>query len=327
MFSRIGFLALSLAALCSFAPPQKPTKGETPKAAPGTTVTVEIPAVSVNVVVTDRKGNLITGLSRENFKVFDEGVEQEVTNFFPDKSAVSVVLLMESSRIITSLETDFWDAVDDFARFLRPDDYCALVTFDNRPRIAVDFTQDKNEVVKEARSRIFFKGFRDSCLSDAVIFVLDRMKEVQGKKAVVLLSTGLDTFSRATYSQALERAAAADTVIYALSMGQLTRAVNDMRYSDEFRAELNMADLRLKSFARKTGGEAFMPKFVTEYPSIFRIINLLIRHQYTLAFQPTGVKADGKFHKIRVEAAADIDHDGKPDTLKAVCREGYRAPK
>ncbi len=308
-------------------PAQKPGQGapERPEAATG--ITVQTPLVMVNVVVTDEKGNLVRGLEKEHFRVFDEGVEQKVTNFFTEKAPINVVLAMECSQVITGLETDFWDAVDAFAEYLRPEDYCALVVFDNRPRIAIDFTDNIRKMVKEARSRVFFKGFRDSCLSDAVIFVLDRMKDVPGRKAAIFLSTGLDTFSRATYQKALDAAGASDTVLYAVSMGQLSRTLNDYRYADETRAEFNMADLRLKSFAKRTGGEALFPRFITEYPSVFRGINQLIRHQYTLAFQPSDARPGKKLRKITVEVAADINNDGKPEKLRTICREGYMPPK
>lgn len=302
----------------------KQKKGAVEKIEGQSSVSVEIPAVTVNVVVTDKDGNLVTGLTRDFFKVYEDGVAQEITNFFPDTKAVNLVIVLEASRLIQGIERDFWSAMMDLIHNLRPDDYCALVTYDLKPRIAVDFTLDKNKIMNEANMSLYFQGFSESALSDAVTFVINRMHDVEGKKAVILLSTGLDTFSKTTYSKALDIAATSDTVIYAVSMGQLTRTVNDPYYSSGTLSDFMMADLRLKSFAKKTGGMAYFPRFPSEYPSVFRNINMYIRYQYTLAYRPTNQKPDGKNRKIKVEATADIDHDDKPDKLKVNHKEGYK---
>lgn len=299
-------------------------KGQDEKVEGITSVSVSIPTVTLNLTVTDKDGNLVTGLTKDYFKVYEDGQPQEITNFFRDESPVNVVLLMESSRLISGIEQDYWYAVLDFIRNLRRDDYCALVTYDLKPRIAVDFTQDKGKIANEANISLYFQGFAESALSDAVVFVLDRMKEVKGKKAVVLLSTGLDTFSRTTYPKALTIAGESDTVLYAISMGQLARLVNEDAYSAVTSSEFLMADLRLKSFAKRTGGFAMFPRFSSEYPAVFRDVNMYLRFQYTLAYRPTNQKLDGKNRKIKVEAMADVDHDGKPDVLKVACKDSYK---
>ena len=299
-------------------------KGEDEKVEAVTSVSVNIPAVTVNLVATDKDGTLITGMTKDMFKVYEDGQPQEITNFFSDQSAVNVVLLVESSRLISGIEQDFWDASSDLIRNLRPEDYCALVTFDTRPRIAIDFTQDKGKIISEVRMSLYFKGFSESALSDAVVFVMDRMKEVTGKKAIILLATGLDTFSKINYTKALEIASVSDTVIYAVSMGQLARTYNDPYYSEESRITLLQSDVRLKSFAKKSGGLSFFPRFSTAYPAVFKDITTYLRYQYTLAYRPANQKLDGKTRKIKIEAAADINSDGTPDKLKVNHKESYK---
>ena len=302
-------------------------KGQDEKVEGITSVSINIPTVTLNLTVTDKEGNLVTGLTKDYFKVYEDGQPQEITNFFQDESPVNVVLLMESSRLIGGIEQEFWYATMDFIRNLRKDDYCALVTYDIKPRIAVDFTQDKGKIMNEANISLYFQGFAESALSDAVVFVLNRMRDVKGKKAVVLLSTGLDTFSRTTYPKALTFAGESDTVLYAISMGQLARLVNEDAYSSVTSSEFLMADLRLKSFAKRTGGFAMFPRFSSEYPAVFRDVNMYLRFQYTLAYRPTNQKLDGKARKIKVEAMADVDHDGKPDVLKVACKDSYKPLK
>ncbi len=245
---------------------QKGQKGKDEKIEGYTSVSVNIPAVTLNVVVTDKDGNLITGLDKSYFKVYEDGQLQELTNFFPDLSPINVVVVLEASGVIYGLERDFWYAVLDFVKNLRSDDYCALVTYDIKPRIAVDFTLDKQKIIREANISLYYKGFNESALADVVIFTIDRMREVQGKKAVVMLSTGLDTFSKKTYDDALKAAATSDTVIYAVSMGQLERTINEPYYSSATRSDMLMADLRLKSISKKTAGRP-LPRVQFRYPA------------------------------------------------------------
>ena len=186
-------------------------------------------------------------------------------------------------------------------------------------------TPEQQKIVREANISLYYKGFNESALADVVIFTIDRMREVQGKKAIIMLSTGLDTFSKKTYDDALKAAATSETVIYAVSMGQLERTINEPLYSTATRSDLLMADLRLKSITKKTGGIAFFPRFSSEYPSVFRNLNMYLRYQYTMAYTPTNQKLDNKNRKIRVEAEADINRDGKPDKLKVSHKESYKA--
>lgn len=316
-------LVLACFSIAQDAPPDR-KKGKEEPVKGQTSVSVTIPMVTVNVTALDKSGNLIRGLQKDNFKVFEDGKPQTIEHFFPDESPVNVVLLLESSNLIRGLEYDFWDATQDFVRTLRKGDYCALVTYDIKPSIAVDFTEDFAKLGREASMSLYFKGFSESCLSDAITFVIDRMKSVEGKKAIVLLSTGFDTFSRINYGDALKIASNSDTVIYAISMGQFLRTTRDHLIPDEIKAELMMCDVRLKSFAKASGGEAFFPRFASEYTSILRNVNLYLRYQYTLAYRPENQKADGKTRKIKIEATADINGDGQPDKIRVTHKDSYK---
>ncbi|MBN2432097.1 MAG: VWA domain-containing protein [Acidobacteria bacterium] len=329
MNARFGpiIVLLTFAAFCSgtiSAQQKEKQKGQEEQVEGVSSITVKIPAVTVNVTVTDKRGNLIKGLTKDYFKVYEDGKEQEITNFFPDEAPLSIVLLLETSRQIQGLEYDYWYATLDFIRNLRREDYCALVTYDMKPRIAADFTLDKNKIISEANVNLYFKGFNESNLSDAIIFVLERMAEVDGKKAVVLLSTGLDTFSKRNYDDAIEVAESSDTVVYAISMGQLVRLRYETRMSDILQSDFRFADLRLKTFAKITGGESYFPRFATEYPAIFQNILLYLRYQYTLAYTPRNQDTDDEKRKIEVKAFFDMDGDGKMDELKVRHKKTYR---
>jgi len=199
--------------------------------------------------------------------------------------------------------------------------------YDMHTTILCDFTQNRQQL-QEALQRFMMPAYHESNLSDAVIEALDRTQEIDGKVAVILISTGLDTFSRHTYDDALKKCKEANASIYAIGLGQRYRILAEAtgRISNEASAELAMADNRLRSFADLSGGAAYFPRMESELPSIFGNISELLRNQYSIAYASSNTKKDGKFRKIRVDVSADLkDAKGKPLKLKVITRKGYIA--
>ncbi len=291
-----------------------------------TSISVAVDLVSLQVLVQDQKGNNIMGLRPENFKVYEDNVRQEISNFSPVDANLTVVMLVEYSRQVSWFIYEVWEAIYGFANKLKPGDWVAVIGYDIRPTILADFTQDRQKLYDTLR-RFNYPAFSESNLSDALIFTLDRVDEIEGKVAVLLISTGLDTFSKHTYDDALNKCKAANASVYALGLGQnfRIRAESYGMIPPEVNLEYLMADNRLKSFAEFTGGAAYFPRFVTEFPAIFNNISALLRSQYSIAYASTNTKKDGKFRKIRVEVTADINNDGKSDKLKVTTRKGYIA--
>jgi len=211
-----------------------------------------------------------------------------------------------------------------FANSLRKEDWVAVIGYDMRPTILCDFTQDRREL-EQALRRFTIPVSDDSNLSDALIDALDRTDETEGKVAIILLSTGLDTFSRHTYDEALNKCKESNASVYAISLGQYFRLrMEAAGYAPSI--DLLMADNRLKSFAEFTGGAAYFPRFQSELPSIFSNISLMLRSQYSVAYASTNTKKDGKFRKIRVDVNTPLtDAKGKPLKLKVIHRKGYIA--
>jgi VWFA-related protein len=143
----------------------------------------------------------------------------------------------------------------------------------------------------------------------------------------LLVSTGLDTFSKHTYDEALKKCKGANASVYAIGLGQNFRIRADAAgyIGPETNLELLMSDNRLRSFAEFTGGEAYFPRFPTEFPSIFGNISAMLRNQYSVAYVSSNTKKDGKYRKIKVDVGADINNDGKPDKVKILTRKGYQA--
>ncbi len=282
-------------------------------------ISVSVDLVNLQALVTDKKGNIITGLRPENFTVYEDGVKQEITHFGTVDASITAVLLVDFSKYVDYFILDVWNSIYTFADSLRPGDWVAVIGYDIRPTILTDFTQNRGQLM-EALSRFSTPAFSESNLSDAVIFTLDRVEEIEGKVAVIFVSTGLDTFSQHTWDEALKKCKSANASIYSISVGQSVR----IRYNLD-NIEWLMADNRLRAVAELTGGDAYFPRFPTELPSIFKNISNSLRNQYSLAYSSTNTKRDGKFRKIRVQAQADINHDGKLVDLKVQTRQGYQA--
>jgi len=292
-----------------------------------TAITVSVDLVSLQVLVTDNKGNVVTGLKPEHFTVYEDGVVQEISNFSPVDANITVVMLVEYSKQVSYFIYEVWNAIYGFANSLRPGDWVAVIGYDIRPTILSDFTQDRAKLY-DALRRFNYPAFSESNLSDALIDTLDRVEEIDGKVAILLVSTGLDTFSRHNYDEALKKCKSANAAVYAISLGQNFRIRADAAgyLSSEANMDLLMADNRLRSFSDFTGGEAYFPRFVTEFPAIFQNISALLRNQYSIAYASSNTKKDGKFRKIKVEVKdLDINDDGKVDKLKAITRKGYTA--
>ncbi len=306
-----------------------PTIPDVPKdAIRGKPLSVDVDLVSFDVVVIDKNQSLIKGLEKRDFKVFDENVEQTITGFTSTETPLTCVIMFEFSQFsVYASDSYFFAPMIGFGQSLREDDWAALVKFDLHTEILSDFTKNKNQLFSPL-SALRFATYRESVLFDALYDTMTRLEKIEGKKAIFLTATGFDTISKHTYGEVLKKAEASDTMIYAVSIGQLYRLYTENQRSSFSNIDFLAADNQLKSLAEGTGGEAFFPRFTTEYPDIYDKISKQLRTQYTLSFTPSNVKEDGKFHKLKVEVAdLDLNKDGKKDGLKARHKKGYYAPK
>jgi len=292
-----------------------------------TSISVAVDLVSLQVLVTDQKGQAIIGLKPEHFTIYEDNVKQEIAHFASVDADITVVMLVEYSNNISYFRSQIWNAMYTFAAGLRKGDWVAVVAYDLNPTILCDFTRDRRELY-EALSRFKFPSFDESNLSDALMDTLDRTQEIEGKVGILLISTGLDTLSRHTYEEALEKCKNANASVFSIGLGQTFRILAESRglISAIGNLELLMADNRLKYFAEYTGGASYFPRFDTEFPEIFANISDLLRKQYSIAYASTNTAKDGKFRKIRVEVKSGlVDAKGKPLKLKVVTRKGYTA--
>jgi VWFA-related protein len=302
----------------------------------GVTVSVEVPVVTLDVVAATQNGDIIPGLKKENFRVLEDGQPQTITSFGPTDAPITMVVLMEFSARFYGYfgyQAKYWAG----ALFpnLNQKDWVALVTFDMRPRTEVDFTQNKQEV-ESAIYHLYYPGFSESNLFDALLDTNERLKDVKGKKSILVLASGVDTFSKHTLDQTMKQLRGTDTTIFVVGLDkplsnylELHRALGTINRMDFLQAEN-----QLKTFAQMTGGFAWFPQFDGEIPGIMREVAAFLRHQYSISYTPSNQNQDGKFRKIKVELVAPdggplvvTDQKGKKQKIVVYTREGYQSVK
>jgi VWFA-related protein len=317
-------------------PPQQNPAAKPPTDAPqaGVTIAVDVPVVTVDVIATTKNGDILTGLKKENFRITDDGAPQTITNFAPTDAPITMVILMEfSGRAYGwfAAYAKYW--ADALFPNLQQKDWVALETFDMRTRLEVDFTQDKNEV-RGAINRLYFPGFSESNVFDAILETNERLKDVKGKKSILLLASGVDTFSKHTLDQTMKSLRQSDVSIFVVGLDKTFTNYLETHGSRGAHMDYLQAENQLKTFAAETGGYAWFPQFDGELPGIMQQVAAFLRHQYSISYSPSTGAKDGRFHKLKVDLVAPdggpltvVDQKGKKQKYVVYAREGYQAPK
>lgn len=322
------------------APPPAPVqpKFKNPEGADNFSLRVNVPEVTVDVgVLLQKSGQFVPGLKPSNFRVYEDGVEQKVSGFKRVEAPITALLLCEfaNSQSTYQFIYDMRNAAWEFGQQLRPQDYVALMTFDLKTQIWLDFTQDKQQLLNAIQSMII-PGFSERNLFDALYEAEDRLSRIDGHKYIILIASGRDTFSKLTLDKILQKVKTTpDITIFAVSTGGALRAVTEGGggFNQQLRdIDYLQADNQMKTFAKMTGGMFFAPRFVGEMPEIFSDVNKAIRSKYELLYHPTNAKQDGTYRKLRVELVDDEgqplrmqDEKHKPLKYEIIARDGYRA--
>jgi VWFA-related protein len=301
---------------------------------------VDVANVQVPVMVTTKDGQFIPGLKQDNFKISEDGVPQPITKFTQQTDApITAVLLVEfaNNNYYGVFAYDAIRASYYFADSLKKNDWVAVISYDMKSYILADFTQDKKEVFG-AINQLQIPGFSETNEFDALYDTLDRLDRIEGRKYVILISTGRDTFSKINYDKILKKIKDTPNVgIFSVSTGQAYRNYLESRGTGGMNSAIRnldflQADNEMNTFAKMTGGRWYHPTFEGELPEIFRDIATDIRNQYVITYKPSNSKQDGTFRKLKVELQAP---DGGPVTVKdqkgkslkpvVIARDGYTA--
>src|SRR5580704_6591523 len=299
----------------------------------------DVTAVQVEVAVLDNHGHFIPNIPKEKFRVLEDNVPQQVATFSTNADApMTIAMVIEFNNLFQRYWSQGWyetlTASYGFVQTLKPEDYVAIVAFDMRPEILSDFSTDRMKT-QEALQRMRIPGFSEYNMFDAVVDTVQRMGNIEGRKAILLIATGRDTFSKLTFDKARKAIQEGGVPIYAISILQAFRIMADQYMGPMQRMDFLQADNEMNTFARETGGKAFFPRFAGEYPGIFQSVSQALRNQYSIAYHPSNQAKDGKFRKIKVElvnpengeALKIVDEKHKPIKYSVIAKGGYNAPR
>ena len=297
---------------------------------------VDVPIVNLDVdVLLDKTRQFVPGLKADNFLVTEDGVEQHVTSIRMAKTPITAVMLLEFAATSYWFINDMQNASVAFFRTLQPEDYIAVATYDLRTHILCDFTNNQDTIAQALQS-LMIPGFSETNEFDALYEMLDRLTRIEGRKYIILISSGRDTMSKLTLDKMLAKIKATPNVtIFTVSTGGMVREMSGagggmggaVRHMDYLQA-----DNEMRTFADMTGGMWFSPVFQGALPEIFSQINESIRNQYVLTYRPTNQKNDGTYRKVKVYL---VDNEGKPLKMQdekhkpvkysVISRDGYKA--
>jgi Ca-activated chloride channel homolog len=265
--------------------------------------------VVLNLTVTDKSGQYVKGLKLSDFKIYEDGVEikkESITSFSLQEAPYAAVVLLDSSGSMEERFTIARSAAIRFLDGLRPEDVAAVYRFDSKVERVQEFSGGRD--LAPTAYAIRARGM--TTLNDAIVEAANTLStRPENRKAIVILSDGMDTFSKATNEKAVEAALAVGASIYAVDMSQM----------DIAGSQKQPIAASLKSFAEKTGGRFVATPGGPALRDAFAGIANELGHQYTVAFRPANQNRDGKWRALEVKV--------QREDLTVRTRKGYRAPK
>lgn len=292
-----------------------------PKSQPNFPLAVRVDLVNVEVTVTDAQGNFVRDLRRENFRVLDDGVQQPLTHFAPVEAPAQVLVLVETGPAVYLIHREHLLAAYALLEGLAPDDQVALGSYDQSARLLMNFAADKAALAQALGGLRYNLGMAQLNLFDSLGTALDWLAPLPGKKAIVLLTTGLDTSGAGRWEALAQKLRASDVVILPAALGGELREPSEKNNKKKKKGapaprvsvnslgnELSFvqADKALEAIAELTGGHAYFPHEARDFVGIYRQIAGLLRHQYSLGFAPPA--RDARFHKIEVHVVDASGH-------------------
>jgi VWFA-related protein len=288
--------------------------------------------VDVGVIVTDSHGQFVEDLHREDFSVLDNGAMQPVTDFAAIEEPAQVLLLIEAGPAVYLLEGSHLQAAYALLNGLSANDRVAVVKYAEAPQAITDFSADKGIASAALEDLRFNLGFGSLNLSSSLATVLEWLTKLQGKKTVVLLSTGVDTSPSDKVQFLLQSLRLGDVRVLAVSLaGELRnpqpsgkKKKSSADKPTEASLQFDRADQLLKEIAEAAGGRAYFPRSAAEFSAAYTEIAQLVRHEYSLAFAPPA--RDNTIHTIEVRVRAQNSTGPVLPIYRVDHRRAYLAP-
>jgi Ca-activated chloride channel family protein len=290
---------------------KKNTKGE--KLQPKQGLKLDVDLALVNVTVTDPYNRLVTGLDPDNFRVYEDNIEQEVVTFSSEDVPISIGVIFDMSGSMTNKIGKAREAAIQFFKTANPQDEFFLVSFNERAELTSAFTNS----VEDLQSRMMLAAPKGrTALLDAIYLGLSQMRGAKnGKRALLILSDGGDNHSRYNESDIKRLVKEADTQLYAIGI------FDPLGYRNRTPEELNGPSL-LSEVTEMTGGRVFAVENLNDLPDIASKIGMELRNQYVLGYRPSNKAHDARWRKIKIKLRAP---KGLPP-LNVYSKTGYYAP-
>ena len=271
---------------------------------------VDVDLVLVPVTITDPMNRLVTGLEKENFRLFEGSSAQEIRSFSSEDAPVSLGVIFDSSGSMSSKMDRAKEAVIEFFKTANPQDEFFMITFNDEPDEVTDFTNSVDDI----QNRLLFAvPRRRTALLDAIYMGISKMRQAKyPKKALLIISDGGDNHSRYTENEIKSLVKEADVMIYAIGIYD--------RYASAI--EERLGPQLLSDITELTGGRAFTIDNPNDLADVATKIGVELRNQYVLGYRPSKVVRDGKWRKIKVKL---LPPKGLPP-LRVYARTGYYAP-
>jgi Ca-activated chloride channel family protein len=328
---------LVLAFLC--ASPSNVLCGQDQPAPSPQALTVATQLVFIDAAVLDHQGNFVAGLTDRNFRILDNGTESRIVKFAPVEAPAQVLVMLETSPAVYLIHDQHLIAAYALIDGLAADDQVSLVSYDQEPHEVLKFTTDKSALLSALNGVQFTIGMGDLNFYDSIAQTLDSLGPAGGKRAIVILGTGLDSSPLAHWDELVRKLRSRDVVIFCVALGGVLRGgaapakKSKKPAPPESTADQSFAkaDAALRSLATITGGRTYFPQSDEDFVPIYHEIASALRHQYVIGVNPA---QDGQFHTLTVEP---LDPSGQPmnqpktqpgkkPAVRVFAREGYLAP-
>jgi VWFA-related protein len=292
---------------------RRPLSANTAPANRSVDIRVDRTVVLINVTVTDPLNRFVTGLEKEHFRLFEDKVEQEITQFSSEDAPISIGLVFDTSGSMGSKLQKSRQAAAEFFKTANPADEFFLVQFNDRPELTVPFTTDTDKIQS---TLTFTQSKGRTALLDSVYLAMHEMKKAHNpRKALLIISDGGDNSSRYTETEIKNAVREADVQIFAIgifeSMGNRGRTPEEAS-----------GPSLLNELAEQTGGREYAVENVAELPDIAAKIGIELRNEYILGYSPKNHERDGKYRRVQVK----LNQPRGLPPLKAYFRLGYYAP-
>ncbi|MGH9339995.1 MAG: VWA domain-containing protein [Acidobacteriota bacterium] len=307
------------------APPQESPQEESEDQ--GFRIGVAVNQVFLSVNARSGQGGFVRDLPKESFRIYEDGVQQEILNFYSESVPVHVVLLIDISGSTRHSQASIRRASLQFAKSLTPEDRVAIITFNDAPRLIQDWTGDLG-TIEIALKSIYAKGV--TVLNDALYVTFDDLlKTAEGKKAVILLTDGVDTGSMIDYDEAMKLAIESEAMVYVVSkLEEYWGMAIAERFRMQARAQMIPRELSdefiidkkrfLQRLAHQTGGKVLDAAAFTSLTDTYAQVAEELKNQYYLSYIPSNIIKDGRWRNVEVR----VNQSG----VTVSTRPGYYAP-